>query len=126
MIEQSKERGGDVVRIPVLEMCPDLRHLPADFDPDNLTAVEVLKVITLALACTRGADPLAKLKAETVMNEQYARGRRRGLEDGERLGFDNGYREGLEDGARESRDRIAIEEAERATLKARASARRSA
>jgi flagellar biosynthesis/type III secretory pathway protein FliH len=107
-------------------MCPDLKHLPAEFDPDNLTAAEVLKVLTIALAATRGADPLSRLKAQHVMDEAYSRGRRAGLEEGRRIGFNLGYAEGLEDGAREARDKIAREEAERATLKAAARARRAA
>ena len=114
-----------LVSIPVLEMCPDLKFMGA-FDPDNLTAAEVLKVITLALARTKGADPLARLKAESVMNEQYSRG----ADFGRKQGFDNGYRrgylEGLDDGKKEALDKLAIEEAEQATLKARARARRAA
>lgn len=111
--------------LPVLEMCPDLKHM-GEFDPDNLTAAEVLKVITLALAQARGADPLARLKAETVMNEQYSRGHDRGEAIGRRIGYGIGYNEGVEDGRREALDRLAREEAESATLKARATARRAA
>ncbi len=110
--------------IPQLEMCPDLKRM-GEFDPDNLTAAEVLKVITLALAKTRGADPLMRMKAEVVMNEQFSRGRERGLEEGRRDGYHKGYREGLEDGKREALDARAQEEAERVTLKAAARARRS-
>lgn len=125
MSNQANHDGDEFVRLPVLEMCPDLKHM-GDFDPDNMTAAEVLKVITIALAKTKGADFLARLKAEAVFNEQYSRGHTRGLEQGERWGFDKGYREGLEDGKREALDRIAKEEAEAATLKARARARRIA
>ena len=111
--------------IPQLEMCPDLRHLPPAFDLSKLTTAEVLKVITLALATAADADPLARLKAETVMNEQYSRGAAFGREQGERTGYGRGYQEGLEDGKREALDALAAEEAESATLKAAARARRS-
>jgi len=113
-----------LVNIPLLEMCPDVKHMAKEFDPDNLTAAEVLKVITLALAKTKGADFLAKMKAEVVMNEQYHRGATFGREEGERRGYGKGYLDGLEDGKREALDRLAKEEAERATLKASALARR--
>jgi len=109
--------------IPRLEMCPDLKHMGA-FDPDNLTAAEVLKIITIALAKTKGADPLMGLKAEVVFNEQFARGMERGKEQGLRDGYNRGYNEGLEEGRREALDERAREEAERATLKAAALARR--
>lgn len=111
--------------LPVLEMCPDLKHM-GEFDPDNLTAAEVLKVITLALAKARGADPLARLKAESVMNEQYSRGCERGEAIGRRIGYNLGYNEGPEDGRREALDELAREEAEQATVKASARARRTA
>jgi len=107
-----------------LEMCPDLKHM-GEFDPDNLTAAEVLKVITLALAKTRDADVLMRLKAEVVMNEQFSRGYERGLKEGKDRGYQLGYSEGLEDGKREALDTRAQEEAERATLKAAARARKS-
>lgn len=106
-----------------LDMCPDLKHM-GEFDPDNLTAAEVLKVITLALAKTRGADVLARMKAEVVMNEQFSRGYDRGFKEGKDGGYRLGYSEGLEDGKREALDTRAREEAERATIKAAARARR--
>ena len=106
-----------------LDMCPDLKHM-GEFDPDNLNAAEVLKVITLALAKTRGADVLARMKAEVVMNEQFSRGYDRGLKEGKDRGYHLGYSEGLEDGKREALDTRAQEEAERATIKAAARARR--
>jgi hypothetical protein len=109
--------------IPRLEQFPDLKNV-GEFDPDNLTAKDVLKVMTLVLAKTRdGADSLI-FNAQFVMEEQFARGRRRGLEEGRRDGYESGYREGLEDGRREALGAIAQEEAERATLKAAAHARR--
>ncbi|MDA8107560.1 MAG: hypothetical protein M0015_02895 [Betaproteobacteria bacterium] len=110
---------------PILDMCPDLKHM-GTFDPDNLTAAEVLKIITIALANACNADPLARLKAESVMNEQYSRG----AEYGRKQGFDNGYRrgylEGLDDGRKEVLDKTSAEEAERAILKTAARARRCA
>jgi flagellar biosynthesis/type III secretory pathway protein FliH len=124
------DKGSDglfpMANIRRLEMCPDVKHMAKEFDPDNLTAAEVLKIITLALANTKGADGLARMKAEVVMNEQYHRGATFGREQGERRGYENGYREGLEDGKREALDKLASEEADRATLKAAALARRSA
>ena len=110
--------------IPRLEMCPDLKHM-GEFDPDNLTAAEVLKIITLALAKTRDADPLMRLRAETVYNEQFSRGMERGIKQGRSDGYRLGYAEGIEDGKREALDKRAQEEAERVTLKAAARARRS-
>ena len=107
-----------------LEMCPDLKFMGA-FDPDNLTAAEVLKVITLALAKTRGADVFMRAKAEVIRNEQFSRGMERGINEGRIAGYSAGYTEGLEDGKREALDTRAQEEAERATLKAAASARKS-
>lgn len=125
MEQQRKDGWITCGEIPQLEMCPDLKHM-GGFDPDNLTAAEVLKVITLALAKTKDADFLARLKAETVMNEQYSRGAAFGREQGFRDGYHKGYLEGVEDGRREALDRLAREEAEAATLKANALARRRA
>lgn len=113
-----------VPSIPRIEQFPDLKNM-GEFDPDNLTAAEVLKVITIALAKTRDgrADSLVQFKAQVVMEEQFARGRRRGLEEGRRDGYGLGYSEGLEDGRLEALDKMARGEAERATLKAAAHAR---
>lgn len=93
-------------------------------DPDNLTAAEMLKVITLALAQTRGADPLIRLKAEALMNEDFARGMQRGFKKGSSDGYHMGYREGREEGKREALDTRAMEEAERVAVKAAARARK--
>ena len=124
MNEQNGKGGIRLADLPRLEMCPDLKHM-GEFDPDNLTAAEVLKVITLALAKTRGADVLMRMKAEVVMNEQFARGRGRGLKEGYERGYWNGYHDGLSDGKKEAVDTRAQEEAERATIKAAARARSS-
>jgi hypothetical protein len=110
--------------IQPLEQFPDLAHMAREFDPDNLTAAEVLKVLTMMLAKTRGADGLAKLRAQVVMEEQYARGFRSGRDDGERVGYQRGYLEGLEEGRKEALESAAREEAERAMVRAAASARR--
>ncbi len=111
-------------QIRQLEMCPDLKYM-GEFDPDNLTAAEVLKIITIALGKTRGADMLMRLKAEVVMNEQFSRGHERGLKEGREIGYRLGYSEGVDDGKREALDTRALEEAERATIKAAARARRT-
>ena len=108
--------------IPQLKMVPD-SEFASGFDPAKFTAYEVLQIFTLALAGTRDADGGVKLRAEAVMNSQFAKGMRRGYEDGKRDGYRDGYAEGLEDGRREALDKVAVEEAERATLKASARAR---
>lgn len=124
MTNEANPGGGATIR--VLEQFPDLRTLPPLFDPDNLSAGEVLKIITLALAKTRGADGIARLRAEAVFEEQWARGRQYGLQEGERRGHDKGYFQGVEDGRAEALDKLSREEAERATVKASARARRTA
>lgn len=120
---------GDLIpmgSIPRLEQFPDLKHLPKTFDPDHLTAVEVLKIITLALAQTKGADVFMRLRAQAVMEEQFARGCKAGRDEGRREGYGAGYAEGLEEGKREALDKKSAEEAESAMLRAAARARREA
>jgi len=128
MSQQSGDDGRRLVpmgEIQRLEMCPDVKHMGA-FDPDNLTAAEILKIITIALAKASGADPLLRLKAEVVFNEQFSRGQERGRTEGFRDGYSRGYEEGMEEGRREALDQLARDEAERATVRAAASARRTA
>jgi flagellar biosynthesis/type III secretory pathway protein FliH len=112
-----------MANIKVLEQFPELKKLP-QFDPENLTASDVLKIITIALAKTAGADPLAGLRAQAVMEEQYARGNRDGYARGRRDGYQAAYLEGLEDGRKEALDKSAQEEAERVSIKAAARAKR--
>ncbi|SRR6266581_7904693 len=95
------------------------------FDLDHLTADDVLKIITLALAKTRHVDGLTVLKAEAVMARQFTRGFTQGRADGHRDGYEDGYSEGLEEGKREALDERAHEEAERVTVRAKAQARRA-
>ena len=113
----------DKAHSSTLQQFPDLPKLK-EFELENLMAHDVLRIITIALASTRGAEGLDKLRAQSVMEEQYARGDRTGYARGTREGYQRGYLEGLEDGRREALGEIAKEEAECVAIKHTALARK--
>lgn len=94
-------------------------------NPTEATPAQVLAALALALAKIFPAEPSLLFTAQARMESQFADGVRRGREEGFRDGYGAGYAEGHDDGRREVLDARAAEEAERASLKASALARRS-
>lgn len=101
---------------------PAVSDTNGDVLPPEPHLKKILGSITVALADLPGADAEMIFHAHATLENQFSKGRKRGLDEGFRRGFDNGYREGLEDGMREACDKIAREEAERVVIKAAARA----
>lgn len=97
-----------------------------DILPPELNLRSILETLEVAFHKLPGADVDMLARAQARLHEQYAAGFRRGQELGIHDGYRNGYDEGFEDGRREALDDQAKEQAEVATLKAAARARRGA
>lgn len=105
---------------PATNQQPDLEVLPP-----HPTYSSLLEALELALHKLPGADQGMLIRAQARLHTQYAEGFKRGQELGIRDGYRKGYDEGYEEGRREALDERAREQAEAATFRASAKARRA-